>query len=58
MLNDQYFVPVGAFNLEKTVGDFFKYGLIIIAVFAGLAIVAKIASSFILFYILYELKNR
>ncbi len=42
MLIYQMNIFVGAIDLEKAIGNFFKYGLIIIALMAGLYIFAKI----------------
>lgn len=47
MSNFPIYIFSGAANLEKSIGKFFKYGLIILAVMIGFAIVIKIISSYI-----------
>ena len=47
MSNFPIYIFAGAANLERSIGKFFKYGLIILAVMIGLAIVIKIIASYI-----------
>ena len=54
ILHFQMYVVVNALDLEKAIGNFFKYGLITIAVFIGLAIVLKTVEFF--YYISVETK--
>lgn len=42
MLHFQMYVVVSAVDIEKAIGNFFKYGLIILALMAGLFIFGKI----------------
>ena len=42
MLHFQLYVVVNAVDIEKAIGKFFKYGLIILALMAGLFIFGKI----------------
>ncbi|MDI9460559.1 MAG: hypothetical protein ACOX3P_04985 [Saccharofermentanales bacterium] len=57
MLNFPICLITAAIDLEKSIGKFFKYGLIILAVATGLGIVIRIVGSYIYFHTGQKIKN-